>query len=51
MISRESQVGEYYQAYLTTGDRRFIEAILRHNVSDLLAMAGLLGLLTAPGIA
>ena len=43
-----SQVGEYYQAYLTTGERQFIEAILRHNVSDLLAMARLLGLLTAP---
>ena len=43
-----SQVGEYYQAYLSTGDRRFMEPILRHNASDLLAMTGLLGLLITP---
>ena len=41
-----SMVAEYYHRFLDTGDRGWVEPILRHNAHDLLSMAKLLGLFT-----
>ncbi len=41
-----AQVGEYYQRYLETEDRGYIQPILEHNACDLLTMAKLLGIIT-----
>lgn len=39
-------VPEFYQRFLDSNDRRYIDPILRHNACDLLSMAKLLHLLT-----
>lgn len=41
-----AQVAEYYQRYLETEDRGYLQPILEHNACDLLTMAKLLGLIT-----
>lgn len=42
-----SMVAEYYHRFLDTGDRGWVEPILRHNAHDLLSMVKLLGLFTS----
>ncbi len=41
-----SEVAEYYQKYLETEDRGYLNPILEHNACDLLTMAKLLGFIT-----
>lgn len=41
-----AEVAEYYQRYLETEDRGYLQPILEHNACDLLTMAKLLGLIT-----
>lgn len=40
-----AEVPEFYRLYMDTGDRFYIEPILKHNAWDLLALAKLLGIL------
>lgn len=40
-----SQVPEFYRLYMDTGDRFYIDPILKHNAWDLLTLARLLGIL------
>lgn len=40
-----SEVPEFYQRFMDTGDRFYIDPILKHNSCDLLALAKLLGIL------
>lgn len=40
-----SEVPEFYQRFMDTGERFYIDPILKHNACDLLALAKLLGIL------
>jgi uncharacterized protein YprB with RNaseH-like and TPR domain len=40
-----SEVPEFYRLYMETGDRFYIDPIMKHNACDLLALAKLLGIL------
>lgn len=45
-----SLVPEYYQRFIDTGDIALIQPILYHNAKDVIAMAKLLGVLSAPSV-
>lgn len=44
-----SEVPEFYQRFMDTGQRFYIDPILQHNARDLLALAKLLGILVPGG--